>query len=66
MANIIVPAKALARIAGFFAELRKTAEQLTTLERWDRILSPSAVKVSSRRILVPPRQLKPAGAASYG
>src|SRR6516164_400588 len=30
---------ALTRIAGFFAHLRKTAEQLTALERWYRILS---------------------------
>jgi hypothetical protein len=26
--------RALTRIAGFFAELRKTAEQLTAVERW--------------------------------
>jgi hypothetical protein len=37
--------KALTRIANFFAELRKTAEQLTPLERWNRIL-PS--KISAR------------------
>jgi hypothetical protein len=30
---------ALTRIAGFFMQLRKTAEQLTALERWYRILS---------------------------
>src|SRR5258707_2108343 len=31
--------QALTRIADFFTELRKTAEQLTALERWYRILS---------------------------
>jgi hypothetical protein len=30
--------RALTRIAGFFADLRKTAEQLTGVERWYRIL----------------------------
>jgi len=58
--------EALTRIAGFFSELRKTAEQLTTLERWYRILSEALKKFLRGRILVPPRQLQPAGAASYG
>jgi DDE family transposase len=58
--------KALTRIANFFAELRKTAEQLTPLERWYRILSEALKKFLRGRILVPPRQLSPAGAASYG
>jgi hypothetical protein len=31
--------QALTRIAGFFTQLRKTAEQLTALQRWYRILS---------------------------
>jgi hypothetical protein len=57
--------QALTRIAGFFAELRKTAEQLTAIERWYRILSQALKKYLRGRILVPPRQLKPAGAASY-
>jgi hypothetical protein len=35
---------ALTRIAGFFAHLRKTAEQLTALERWYRILSEALKK----------------------
>jgi hypothetical protein len=58
--------KALTRIANFFAELRKTAEQLTPLERWYRILSEALKKLLRGRILVPPRQLQPAGATSYG
>jgi hypothetical protein len=58
--------QALTRIAGFFAELRKTAEQLTSLERWYRILSEALKKFLRGRILIPPRQLQPAGAASYG
>jgi len=57
---------ALSRIAGFFTKLRKTAEQLTTLERWYRILSQALKKYLRGRILVPPRQLRSAGAASYG
>ena len=45
---------ALTRIAGFFAQLRKTAEQFTALERWYQILTQalkefSAGKNSSRR-----------------
>jgi hypothetical protein len=57
--------EALTRIAGFFTQLRKTAEQLTALERWYRILSQALKKFLRGRKLVPPRQL-PAGAASYG
>jgi hypothetical protein len=56
--------KALTCIANFFAELRKTAEQLTPLERWYRILSEALKKFLRGRMPVPPRQ--PAGAASYG
>ena len=56
---------ALTRIAGFFAHLRKTAEQLTALERWYRILSEALKKFLRGRKLEPPLQL-PAGAASYG
>ena len=57
---------ALTRIAGFFAKLRTTAEQLTALERWYRILSQALKKFLRARNLVLPRQLRPAGAASYG
>jgi Transposase DDE domain group 1 len=56
---------ALTRIAGFFLKLRRSAEQLTPLDRWYRILSEAVKKFLRGRILVPPRQL-PAGAASYG
>jgi hypothetical protein len=57
---------ALTHIAGFFAKLRETAEQLTALERWYRILSQALKKFLRGRNLVPPRKLSPAGAASYG
>jgi hypothetical protein len=50
--------RAFARIAGFFAELR-TAEQLTTLERWYRILSRALVKYLRGRLLLPPPLLQP-------
>jgi hypothetical protein len=58
--------EALTRIAGSFSGLRTTAEQLTPLERWYRILSEALKKFLRGRILVPPRQLQHAGAASYG
>jgi Transposase DDE domain len=57
---------ALTRIAGFFTQLRQTAEQLSALERWYRILSQALKNFLCGRILVPPRQLQHAGAASYG
>jgi hypothetical protein len=57
--------RALTRIATFFTELRKTAEQLSAVERWYRILSQALVKYLRGRQLVPPKFL-PAGAASYG
>jgi hypothetical protein len=37
-----------------------------TLERWYRILSQALKKYLRGRRLVPPRQVKPAGAAGYG
>jgi len=58
--------RALTRIATFFANLRKTAEQLTPLERWYRILNEALKKFLHGRILVPPRKLRTAGAATYG
>jgi hypothetical protein len=36
--------RAFLRIAGFFAQLRQTAEQLTDLDRWYRILSYALIK----------------------
>jgi len=56
---------ALTRIAGFFFKLRRSAEQLTPLQRWYRILSEALKKFLRGRTLVPPRLL-PSGAASYG
>jgi hypothetical protein len=44
--------------------LRQAAEQLTPLERWS-ILSETVKKVLRARLLIPPRHLLPAGAASY-
>jgi hypothetical protein len=51
--------RALTRIAGFFAELRKTAEQLTSVERWYRILSHAPIKYLRGRQLRPPPLLQP-------
>jgi len=55
---------AFTRIAGFFFKLRQSAEQLTPLQRWYRILSEALKKFLRGRVLVPPRHL-PADAASY-
>jgi hypothetical protein len=52
--------RALTRIGGFFARLRQTAEQLTPLERWYRILSEALVKYLKGRQLDPPRGLQAA------
>jgi hypothetical protein len=49
---------AFTRIAAFFAELRETAEQLTDLDRWYRILSRALVKYLRGRQLAPPRRLQ--------
>jgi hypothetical protein len=51
--------QALTRIAAFFADLRN-AEQLTTLDRWYRILSQALIKFLRGRKLVPPPRLQPA------
>src|SRR5258705_145402 len=52
--------RALTRIAAFFASLRETAEQLTDLDRWYRILSHALVKYLKGRQLDPPRRLQAA------
>jgi hypothetical protein len=52
--------RALTRIAAFFATLRETAEQLTDLDRWYRILSCALVKYLKGRQLDPPRRLQTA------
>ena len=51
---------ALQRIAKFFAMLRKTAEQLTDVERWARILSEALKKYLRGRKLQPLPTLLPA------
>jgi len=59
--------RAFKRIASFFVDLRKTAEQLTAHERWYRILSEALKKFLRGKILVPPRKLDQAPqAATYG
>ena len=58
--------QAFARIGRFFAELRQTAEQLTPLDRWCRILSQALVKYLHGRQLSPPPRLAQAGAAARG
>jgi hypothetical protein len=50
--------RAFLRIAGFFTQLRQTAEQLTSLDRWYRILSFALVKYLKGRQLDPPRRLQ--------
>ena len=52
--------RAFLRIAGFFARLRQTAEPLTDLDRWYRILSFALIKYLKGRQLDPPRRLQPA------
>jgi Transposase DDE domain group 1 len=52
--------RAYLRIAGFLAQLRKTAEQLDPLDRWYRILSEALRHFLSGRQLKPPNRLNPA------
>jgi hypothetical protein len=58
--------KAFTRIAAFFADLRQTAEQLTPLERWYRILSQALVKYLHGRWLDPPRRIQAGKATARG
>ena len=51
---------ALTRIAAFFAELRATAEQLTTEQRWYRILTQALIRYLNGQPLRPPPRLVPA------
>ena len=51
---------ALQRIARFFTMLRKTAEQLTDVERWACVLSYALQKYLRGRKLQPPPNLLPA------
>jgi hypothetical protein len=48
----------LTRIGGFLETLRSTAEQLSPIERWHRILSEALVKYLKGRKLDPPRMLQ--------
>jgi len=57
---------AFRRIASFFATLRETAEQLTPIERWHRILSEALKSFLNGKILHPPQRLLPSAAATYG
>ena len=57
---------AFTRIAGFFTTLRQTAEQLTPLDRWYRILSQALVKYLHGRQLEPPRQIQADAATAMG
>jgi hypothetical protein len=50
--------RASMRIAAFFTALRKTAGQLTDLDRWYRILSYALAKYLKGRQLDPPRRLR--------
>jgi hypothetical protein len=58
--------RALTRIAAFFTQLRQTAEQLTPLDRWYRILSLALVKYLKGRQLRPPRRIQAEGATAMG
>jgi len=51
---------ALTRIGAFLETLRSTAEQLSPIERWYRILSEALVKYLKGRQLDPPPMLQPA------
>jgi hypothetical protein len=50
--------QAFTRIGAFLADLRQTAEQLTPLDRWYRILSQALVKYLKGRQLDPPRRIQ--------
>src|SRR5437763_1295536 len=52
--------RAYVRIAGFFAPLRRTAEQMAPVQRWYRILSEALPRFLHGRQLTPPARLEPA------
>jgi len=52
--------RAYVRIAGFFARLRQTAEQMDPVQRWHRILSEALSRFLHGRQLIPPARLEPA------
>ena len=49
--------RALAALVTFFASLKETAEQLSTVQRWYRILSRALVKYLKGRQVRPPEML---------
>ena len=49
--------RALRAIAAFFTGLKETAEQLSDIERWCRILSRALIKYLQGRVLKPPGRL---------
>ncbi len=49
--------RALRAIAAFFTGLKQTAEQLSDIERWCRILSRALIKYLKGRVLKPPGRL---------
>jgi len=57
---------ALTRIGAFFADLRQTAEQLTPMDRWYRILSRALTKYLHGRQLAPPRRIQAGEATAMG
>jgi hypothetical protein len=52
--------RAYVRVAGFFARLRQTAEQMDPVQRWYRILSEALRRFLHGRQLIPPARLEPA------
>ena len=58
--------QAFTRIGAFFADLRQTAEQLTQLDRWYRILSQALVKYLHGRSLRPPKRIQADGPTVMG
>ena len=53
--------RAFQKIAKFFQELRQTAEQLTAVERWHKILAQALVKYLRGRNLWQPAALPATG-----
>jgi len=57
---------AFSQIAGFLACPRATAEQLTPVERWYRILKRGAEKLREEKNIAPGGRLLPSRAADFG
>ena len=56
--------RALAALVAFFASLKETAEQLSPVQRWYRILSRALIKYLKGRQLRPPELLPAAQACT--